>query len=134
MIFTDPPYKRPDLYLYGDLAKLAQLALKPGGSLVTFVGHYAIFEINDLIRANSDLIYHWQIVVIHEGGKEECIRSASGLIINHSYGTTSPWREMATAPTMYEDVADVIPSKAPMKDDYEWEQSTVELCSLSMIS
>ena len=29
-------------------------------------------------------------------------------------------------PTMYQDVADVIPSKAPLKDDHEWEQSTVE--------
>ena len=67
LIFTDPPYKREYLYLYGDLAKLAQRVLKPGGSMVTFIGHYAIFEINDLIRKNSDLIFHWPIVVVHDG-------------------------------------------------------------------
>ena len=50
LIFTDPPYNEASLALYGDLAKLADRVLKPGGSLVTYVGHYAIFKINDLIQ------------------------------------------------------------------------------------
>ena len=69
MIFTDPPYKEASLFLYGGLAELAQRVLKPGGSLITFAGHYAIFKINDLIRSNSDLRYHWQIIVKHNGSK-----------------------------------------------------------------
>ena len=33
LIFTDPPYNEASLSLYGDLAKLADRVLKPGGSL-----------------------------------------------------------------------------------------------------
>ena len=51
LIFTDPPYNEASLSLYGDLAKLAERVLKPGGSLITYVGHYALFKINDLIRS-----------------------------------------------------------------------------------
>ena len=69
LIFTDPPYNEISLTLYGDLAKLADRVLKPGGSLIAYVGHYAIFKINDLIRANSKLVYHWQIIVKHNGSK-----------------------------------------------------------------
>ncbi len=69
LIFTDPPYDEASLSLYADLAKLADRVLKPGGSLVTYVGHYAIFKINDLIRDNSSLVYHWQIIVKHNGSK-----------------------------------------------------------------
>ena len=50
LIFTDPPYNEASLSLYGDLARLADRVLKPGGSLITYVGHYALFKINDLIR------------------------------------------------------------------------------------
>ena len=52
LIFTDPPYNEASLSLYADLARLADRVLRPGGSLVTYVGHYAIFKINDLIQAN----------------------------------------------------------------------------------
>ena len=69
LIFTDPPYNETSLSLYGDLARLADRVLKPGGSLVTYAGHYALFKINDLIRANSKLVYHWQIIVRHNGSK-----------------------------------------------------------------
>ena len=69
LIFTDPPYNEASLSLYGDLAKLADRVLKPGGSLITYVGHYAIFKINDLIRSYSELVYHWQIIVKHSGSK-----------------------------------------------------------------
>jgi ParB-like chromosome segregation protein Spo0J len=69
LIFTDPPYNEASLSLYGDLARLADRVLRLGGSLVTFAGHYAIFKINDLIRDNSSLVYHWQIIVKHKGSK-----------------------------------------------------------------
>ena len=69
MIFTDPPYGEEYLDNYAELAQLAQKVLNPGDSLLTYVGHHLIFKVNDLIRNNSDLIYHWQIVVRHEGPK-----------------------------------------------------------------
>jgi len=42
IIFTDPPYNEASLSLYGDSARLANRVLKPGGSLITYVGHYAL--------------------------------------------------------------------------------------------
>ena len=47
LIFTDPPYNEESVPLYGDLAKLAQRVLKPGGSLITFTRQSSLFEIND---------------------------------------------------------------------------------------
>ena len=45
LILTDPPYNEESIPLYGELAKLAQRVLKPGGSLITIIGHYALFKI-----------------------------------------------------------------------------------------
>ena len=64
LILTDPPYNEESIPLYGELAKLAQRVLKPGGSLITLVGHYAIFKIGKQI---TELEYHWQLVLKHNG-------------------------------------------------------------------
>ncbi len=124
MIFTDPPYNEASLSLYGDLAALAARVLKPGGSLVTFVGHYAIFTINDLIRDNSNLVYHWQIIVKHSGSK-------SRIHARHIWPYYKPllWYFKPNIDgklTIYQDVADLVESKAVSKDSHEWEQSTIE--------
>ena len=124
MIFTDPPYNEPSLSLYADLAKLADRVLKPGGSLITFVGHYAIFKINDLIRANSSLVYHWQIIVKHNGSK-------SRIHARHIWPYYKPllWYYKPTIDgkiIIYQDIADLVESKAVSKDSHEWEQSTIE--------
>ena len=126
LIFTDPPYNEASLTLYGDLARLADRVLKPGGSLVTYVGHYALFKINDLIRSYSDLVYHWQIIVKHNGPK-------SRIHARRIWPYYKPllWYYKLTiddkhCPTMYEDVADLIESKPVSKDTHKWEQSTIE--------
>jgi ParB family chromosome partitioning protein len=127
MIFTDPPYTEEFLSLYGDLAQLAERVLKPGASLVTFVGHYAIFKINDLIRLHSNLIYHWQIPVIHSGRIKRL----------HVYKVRACYKPLlwyykpnlegnGHGPTIYHDVRDIVKSKAVLKDNHEWEQSTKE--------
>jgi 16S rRNA G966 N2-methylase RsmD len=124
MIFTDPPYNEASLSLYGDLARLADRVLKPGGSLITYVGHYAIFKINDLIRENSELVYHWQVIVRHSGSK-------SRIHARQIWPYYKPllWYYKPTIEgkiTIYQDVADLVESKAVSKDSHEWEQSTVE--------
>ena len=107
LIFTDPPYNETSLSLYGELARLADRVLKPGGSLVTYAGHYTLFKINDLIRANSKLVYHWQIIVRHSGSK-------SRIHAHRVWPYYKPllWYYKRTiddrhCPTMYEDVADL---------------------------
>ena len=124
LIFTDPPYNEASLSLYADLAKLADRVLKPGGSLVTFVGHYALFKINDLIQDNSNLVYHWQIIVKHNGSK-------SRIHARHIWPYYKPllWYykpDIDGKLTIYQDVADLIESKAVSKDTHKWEQSTIE--------
>jgi 16S rRNA G966 N2-methylase RsmD len=124
LIFTDPPYNEASLSLYANLAKLADRVLKPGGSLITFVGHYAIIKINDLIRDNSNLVYQWQIIVKHNGSK-------SRIHTRHIWPYYKPllWYYKPTIDgkiTIYQDVADLVESKAVNKDSHEWEQSTIE--------
>ena len=45
LIFTDPVYHREAIPEYGDLAQFAARKLVDGGSLICYVGHYAIPEI-----------------------------------------------------------------------------------------
>ena len=89
LIFTDLPYDKESVPLYGDLAKLAQRVLKPGGSLVTFIGLAALFEINDFIKKNSNLQYHWLLVVKHNGSTAKCGIKEYGLSSNHYCGISS---------------------------------------------
>ena len=67
LIITDPPYNEESIPLYGEIAKLAQRVLKPGGSLITIIGHYALFKIGKEITDNSELEYHWQLILKHNG-------------------------------------------------------------------
>jgi hypothetical protein len=65
LIFTDPPYHREFIPQYADLAKFAARVLVPGGSLITYVGHYALFEIGALMLPH--LQYHWINALVHDG-------------------------------------------------------------------
>lgn len=57
LIFTDPPYPKEYLPLYGWLAETAARVLKPGGSLFAMSGGYWFLEVLDLMRPHLD--YHW---------------------------------------------------------------------------
>jgi ParB family chromosome partitioning protein len=124
LIFTDPPYNEKSLPLYDQLAKLAQRVLKPGGSLVTYAGHYAIPEIIKRIENNSQLQYHWQLVVKHSGNSKRM----------HAYRIWVKYKPLlwyykkgnGNGPTIYKDMADLIESEQAEKNMHEWEQSTVE--------
>lgn len=66
LIFTDPPYDEKSIHLYNDLAILAKDVLKPGGSLVTYCGQWALREILNMMYDNG-LTYQWQFAVLLEG-------------------------------------------------------------------
>ena len=107
------------------LARLAEIqVLKPGGSLITYVGHYALFKINDLIRDNSELVYHWQIIVRHSGSKRRIHARRIWPYYKPLLWYYKPTIEGKL--TIYQDVADLVESKAVSKDSHEWEQSTIE--------
>ncbi len=63
LIFTDPPYPREYLALYGWLAQEAARVLKPGGSLFCLAGGYWLLEVFDLVRPHLD--YHWLCCLYH---------------------------------------------------------------------
>jgi ParB-like chromosome segregation protein Spo0J len=66
LIFTDPPYARKYIAQYGELAEFAARVLVDGGSLIAYVGHYAIPEILPLMTRH--LRFWWVIAVVHSGG------------------------------------------------------------------
>jgi site-specific DNA-methyltransferase (adenine-specific) len=57
LIFTDPPYLKKYIPVYGDLGKFAYRKLKDGGSLVCYVGHYNLKDYLDLL--GEYLTYWW---------------------------------------------------------------------------
>ena len=77
-----------------------------------------------MIQANSNLVYHWQIIVKHNGSK-------SRIHARHIWPYYKPllWYYKPNIDgkiTIYQDVADLIESKAVNKDSHKWEQSTIE--------
>ncbi len=121
MIFTDPPYDHENLPLYGDLAKLAQRVLKEGGSLITYVGHYAIPQILDYVAKSSNLKYIHVIAVLHDG-------ASAALYAFHIRVKWKPllWFVKGTNPNTFLYMEDVIQSQSPDKSSHDWAQSTVE--------
>ena len=120
MIFTDPPYDEASIPLYGDMARLAARVLKPNGSLITYVGHYAIIEAGMLMRQH--LRFWWTIALVHSG---------------HAARLPGKWVFVEWKPLMWfvkggrnnnNFVADLFKSKPPTKNEHDWQQDTSEAC------
>lgn len=118
LIFTDPPYDAETIPLYGDLAAFAARVLKPNGSLITYVGHYAIPEVMPLMTPH--LRYWWLLAVDHSG-------SAARL--------PGKWVFVHWKPLLWfvkggrrdnEYIADQINSQQTAKDLHPWQQDTTE--------
>ena len=67
LIFTDPPYIKKDIYLYGWLSEEGDRVLKPDGFLMAYVGTHWKFEAMQLL--SSHLTYYWDCVEIHRHNK-----------------------------------------------------------------
>ena len=69
MIFTDPPYPKEFLHLYGVLGVVANRVLKPGGYLFTYTGQYYLPTVIDSIDSpTNDMQYFWCCATLHSGG------------------------------------------------------------------
>jgi hypothetical protein len=55
---TDPPWDHGSIPLYGRIAELAAQKLKPGGLLITYVGHFYSYEVETELRKH--LTFHWE--------------------------------------------------------------------------
>ena len=138
LIFTDPPYGKEYLYLYKELAKLAIRVLKPGGSLVFFVGHIIMDQVINIFTElsstaafenNNDsetcLKYWWPIAVKHTGNHTKI----------HPRHVFAEWKPMLwyikgkrgpTELVVSNTISDFIESIPPTKILHDWEQSPVE--------
>ena len=129
LILTDPPYSEESIPLYGELAKLAQRVLKPGGSLITIVGHYALFKIGKQITDNSELEYHWQLILKHNGHTAKMWKQRVWPKYKPMlwyFKRSGNGNDNGERPTMYSDIEDLIESQPVDKTMHDWEQSTIE--------
>jgi 16S rRNA G966 N2-methylase RsmD len=123
LIFTDPPYDAKSLNLYVDLAKMADNILKPGGSLITYVGQYMLPDILDLILHKSTLRYWWMICIKHTGGQSQMYQKK----------ITVQWKPLLwfvkgsnLRDDLTEFIRDFVESEQPDKLLHEWAQSPKE--------
>lgn len=66
-IITDPPYGREALPLYSELAAMAKVVLKPGGSLLCMAGQSYLLEVYRSL--GEHLTYKWQLCYFTPGGQ-----------------------------------------------------------------
>ena len=109
LIFTDPPYDKESVPLYSDLALVAQRILKPGGSLITYCGTYAVQEILQYMK-DVDLQFHWIIAVKLKSPYDKFWVGS----------VTIKWKPMlwfvkGTKPNIVDFVSDLIESSTPKK-------------------
>jgi DNA modification methylase len=127
LIFTDPPYSTDSIYIYSELASLANRVLKPGGSIVTYIGQHNLLEILNIFTSNN-LKYWWPIAVKHTGATKAfhqrkvfvlwkpLLWFIKGDKLSESYPITA----------LNDYLYDYVESKPPEKLLHPWEQSPVE--------
>lgn len=92
LIFTDPPYPREFIPLFGATAEIAARVLRPGGFCIVYVGGTYLPEI--LALMTERLRYHWHLSIYQPG--DNCIlwpkRIMSGLklLLCFSKGPAQP--------------------------------------------
>jgi len=119
-IITDPPYVKEWLDNYGAFAEAAAYVLKPGGFLITYLGHIHMDKI--LAQMTPHLEYYW-VAMLKHAGTNKAVHSRSVqcgmkpiLIFNKS---------PRTKPKRY--FNDVIIGTGKEKDAHEWQQGEEEL-------
>lgn len=65
LIFTDPPYDDKSIPLFGRMGEVAARVLKPGGSLVTYLGHMQLIEAGNLLSRH--LRFWHPLCCLHSG-------------------------------------------------------------------
>jgi len=119
LIFTDPPYDKETVPLYEDMAREAARILRPGGSLICYLGQYATADVCELVSRH--LQFYWTLCCYHEGpGQAMAMR-----------GIRAKWKPMLwfvngtgrfDTGSMVEDL--VVSHKE--KSAHPWQQSVVE--------
>lgn len=119
LIFTDPPYDRAAIKLFDGLGKFANRVLRPGGSLVFYLGQ---IQLPEAIRILSTHLRYWWCC--------SCYHSGPTLLRMNEYGIVNGWKPMlwfvketrGDKETFINDVA----TGTKEKSHHEWQQSESE--------
>jgi site-specific DNA-methyltransferase (adenine-specific) len=118
LIMTDPPYDKAALPLWADLARFAKRVLRPDGVLVTYAG--TMFLPDVLAALSSELIYVWQIAVIHSGGQDVVWQRN---VVNKYKPVLIFTKSEARSPKQ---INDVLQGNGKEKDFHAWQQNIEE--------
>ena len=119
LIFTDPPYDRKAIELYDGLGEFAARVLRPGGSLISYVGQIQLPDA--LADLSAHLRYWWTCSCYHSGPQ---------LLRMNEYGIVNGWKPIVwfvketrgDKTTFINDVA----TGSREKSHHEWQQSEEE--------
>ena len=118
LIFTDPPYDRKAIELFDGLGEFAARVLRPGGSLVAYIGHIQLPDaVEDL---SKHLRYWWTCACVH-GGQHARMTE---------YGIVAGWKPILwfvkeTRGDKQTFINDTVTSQRE-KSHHEWQQSLDE--------
>ena len=119
LIFTDPPYDRKAIELFDGLGEFASRVLRPGGSLVAYIGQ---IQLPDAVADLSKHLRYWWTC--------SCYHSGPSLLRMNEYGIVNGWKPMlwfvketrGDKTTFINDVA----TGSREKSHHEWQQSEAE--------
>lgn len=118
LVFTDPPYDRDSLPLYGDAARIAARILKPGGSFIAYTGQVNLPGV--LASCSEHLRYWWTIAGVHSGGAN----------LMNKYGIRCGWKPLVWFVKDHRGdvqsiISDVVTGDRE-KTSHQWQQAEAE--------
>jgi len=118
LIFTDPPYDRKAIELYDGLGEFAARVLRPGGSLIAYVGHIQLPDV--LTDLSKHLRYWWTCGCFHAEAKARMTE----------YGIVAGWKPIVwfvkeTRGDKQTFITDVV-TGAREKSHHDWQQAVSE--------
>jgi DNA modification methylase/ParB-like chromosome segregation protein Spo0J len=127
LIFTDPPYSTEHMQIYSKLAFLANRVLKPGGSIVTYIGQHNLPEILNIF-SSSNLKYWWPIAVKHNGPTKAFHQRKVFVLWKPLLWFVKGEKISLDSPieALNDYLYDYVESKPPKKFLHPWEQSAIE--------
>jgi len=123
LIFTDPPYDKETIPLYEDMAREAARILRPGGSLICYLGQYATADVCELV--SKHLQFYWTLCCYHEGpgqvlsmrgvrakwkpmlwfvngtGRFDTGSIVEDLVVSHKEKSSHPWQQSVVEARYY---------------------------------
>ena len=119
-IITDPPYVKEWLHNFDAFGKAAAHVLKPGGFLVSYVGHIHLDKI--MAQMTPHLEYYWILCLKHSGQRA----AVYGRMVQCTMKPILVFQKLPeTKPKRY--FNDFIQGQGREKDAHEWQQGEEEL-------